>query len=546
MSYRKKIVLVSPAHPLRGGIAASSERLAQALQDAGHEVVLYSFSLQYPDFLFPGKTQYTDDPPPPNLRIRTRLNTINPFNWLAVGREIAREAPDQVIVRFWLPLMGPCLGTVLRVARRFSPRPFRITALVDNIIPHEKRPGDRPFARYFVRSCDDFVVMSKAVGEEIGQFLAPAALGDAPPAPPGGGEDAPPPVLQRKDAGLEVPPPALQRNDTGLEAPPPALQRNDTGLEVPPPTLQRKDAGLEVPPPALQRKDAGLEAPPPALQRKDAGLEVPPPALQRKDAGLEVPPPALQRKDAGLEVPPPALQRKDAGLEVPPPTLQRKDTGPEAAPLPSGGAGGGTSGGSIRYAPHPIYDIYGAPLEKTDARQQLGLPDHLPVVLFFGLIRKYKGLDLLLQALARVAGVHVLVAGECYDDWAFYQSIIDENSLAGRVHLHLDFIPAEQVRLFFAAADLVVQPYRTATQSGISQIAYHFDKPMVVTRVGGLPEIVTDGVSGYVTEPEPEALAAAIRDFFEHNRAESMQAGVRAEKKRFSWENLVKQLLEGK
>jgi len=171
------------------------------------------------------------------------------------------------------------------------------------------------------------------------------------------------------------------------------------------------------------------------------------------------------------------------------------------------------------------------------------LPENVPVVLFFGLIRKYKGLDILLEALAQTPEIHALVAGECYDDWDFYQKIIDENGLADRVHLHLDFIPTEQVRLFFSAADLVVQPYRTATQSGISQIAYHFEKPMIVTNVGGLPEIVTDGVSGYVVPPEPGAIAEAMRDFFENDRAEKMESGVREEKKRFSWENLVTTLL---
>jgi hypothetical protein len=147
-----KIVLISPAHPLRGGIAASSERLAQALQDGGHEVVIYSFSLQYPAFLFPGKTQLTDDPAPNNLKIKTRLNSVNPLNWLLVGREIARENPDQIIVRFWLPFMGPSLGHRAArgddyLSRNKFRATFRVTGLVDNIIPHEKRFGDRPFAQ---------------------------------------------------------------------------------------------------------------------------------------------------------------------------------------------------------------------------------------------------------------------------------------------------------------------------------------------------------------------------------------------------------------
>lgn len=120
----QKIVLISPAHPLRGGIAASSERLALALQDAGHEVVIYSFSLQYPGFLFPGKTQFSDEPAPEGLNIKTKLNSVNPFNWILSGRAIAKEKPDQIIVRFWLPFMGPCLGTVLRVAKFFSKNHF--------------------------------------------------------------------------------------------------------------------------------------------------------------------------------------------------------------------------------------------------------------------------------------------------------------------------------------------------------------------------------------------------------------------------------------
>lgn len=369
----KKIVLVSPAHPLRGGIAASSERLAQALVAMGHDVVIYSFSLQYPAFLFPGKTQYTNDPAPAGLHIKTCLNAVNPFNWLAVGRRIALENPDQVIVRFWLPFMSPCLGTVLRIARFFLGKTLKITGLVDNIIPHEKRPGDRIFARYFIGACDDFVVMSHSVGEEIRLF---------------------------------------------------------------------------------------------------------------------------------------------------------------------------NRSKPVRFAPHPVYDNYGLSMKKREARQQLGIPAGVNLVLFFGFIRKYKGLDLLLEALALAPDIHALVAGECYEDWGFYQKIIDKNGLADRLHLHVDFIPAEQVRVFFSAADLVVQPYRTATQSGISQIAYHFEQPMVVTNVGGLPEIVTDGVSGYVVEPEPDAIAAAISDFFGNQRELAFREGVRLEKQRFSWEYLGEQLLD--
>jgi D-inositol-3-phosphate glycosyltransferase len=370
-----KIVVISPAHPLRGGIAASSERLAMEMQTMGHEVVIYSFSVQYPSFLFPGKTQYTDDSPPSGLLIKTRLNSINPFNWLLVAKELAHENPDHIVVRFWLPFMGPCLGTVLRLARLLSAKKSKITALVDNIIPHEKRIGDTLFARWFVRSCDDFVVMSKSVGEEIKTF-----------------------VSKNKDA-------------------------------------------------------------------------------------------------------------------------------------------------TIRFAPHPIYDIYGPLMDKSAARKELGIAEQAQVVLFFGFIRKYKGLDLLLEALHYTPDTVAIIAGECYEDWSFYQQIIDNHNLKNKIILHKDFIPSDQVKTFFSAANIVVQPYRTATQSGISQIAYHFEKPMIVTKVGGLPEIVTDGVSGYVVEPNPEAIATAIRDYFENQRELAYTEGVREEKKRFSWRFLAEAVL---
>ena len=187
-------------------------------------------------------------------------------------------------------------------------------------------------------------------------------------------------------------------------------------------------------------------------------------------------------------------------------------------------------------------------MPKSEARTRLGIASEAQrVVLFFGLIRPYKGLDLLLNALAdkqlKQLDVHALIAGECYSDWEQYEQLIAQHGLSDRVHLSVRFIPNDEVSTYFSAADLVVQPYKTATQSGISQIAYHFDKPMVVTNVGGLPEIVTNGASGYVVEPEPEAIAEAIRDFFEQGREAAMTASVRAEKQRFSWKNLTQTLL---
>jgi D-inositol-3-phosphate glycosyltransferase len=372
----KKIIIISPAHPLRGGIAASSERLAQELQLFDCQVIIYSFSLQYPNFLFPGTTQYTTDAPPKHTTILTKINSVNPLNWLSVGREIAKMKPDTVVCRFWLPFMSPCLGTILRIIKKNNFT--KIIGLADNIIPHEKRLADRVLARYWVRACDAFIVMSRSVAIDIQQF---------------------------------------------------------------------------------------------------------------------------------------------------------------------------TNNKNIQFIPHPIYDNYGDIVSKAMAREQLSLKKDLKYILFFGFIRDYKGLDILLEALKdkrlEAKNVHLILAGEYYGNQEKYNTLIETYNLSARIANFSHFIPNEAIKYYFCAADLVVQPYKSATQSGISQLAYHFEKPMVVTNVGGLPEIVTHGKSGYVTEVLPESIADAIDDFFENDRNAAMTEAVKSEKKRFSWENLVKGILNG-
>lgn len=340
------------------------------MQRQGLSVRIYSFSLQYPSFLFPGTTQYSDSPPPESLDIVTVVNSINPFNWWVVGRRLRAEAPGLVITRFWLPFMGPCLGTILRLARRGGRT--RVVAITDNAIPHERRPGDRLFTRFFFGAVDGFVAMSHQVEADIHK-LAP-----------------------------------------------------------------------------------------------------------------------------------------------------RKP---------------------VAYIPHPIFDNYGPPAGRAESLAHLGLPPAPGYLLFFGFIRAYKGLGLLLQAMAderiRALGLKLLVAGEFYEDEAPYRELISRNGLEGQVILRNEYIPNEEVRYYFGAANLAVQPYLSATQSGISQLAFHFDKPMVVTRVGGLPEIVRDGREGYVVEVSEQAIADAVVDFFQHVREQDMVAGVREGKKRFSWNNMV-------
>jgi glycosyltransferase involved in cell wall biosynthesis len=368
-----KIAIIGSAHPLRGGLAAFNERLAAELQQQGHDVVIYSFSLQYPSFLFPGKTQYTDEPAPKGLKIFSVINSVNPLNWLKYGNRIRKENYDLVLVKYWLPFMGPCFGTILRRVKKNGHT--RVACIVDNIIPHEKRPGDRAFTRYFVKPVDAFVTMSRDVLKDMALFTAKPAA----------------------------------------------------------------------------------------------------------------------------------------------------------------------------FSPHPIYN-YGDPVSREEGCKKLGLDPSGRYILFFGFIRGYKGLDLLLEAMnddrIKASGIQLVVAGEYYDDPKIYEGIMEKHKLHDRVHLFTDYIPDSEVKNYFAAADLLVQPYREATQSGITQIGYHFDKPMVVTNVGGLPEVVPDGKVGFVTEPEPSAIATAVLRFFEPNSIPGLAENIQTEKKKYSWKTFVNVLMK--
>jgi D-inositol-3-phosphate glycosyltransferase len=371
MSFKQKIIIIGPAYPLRGGIANFNEALCRQMVAEGFDAKIISFSLQYPGFLFPGKTQYDTGKGPEDIRIETSINSINPLNWLKISKQIKAEKPDFVIIRYWLPIMGPCLGTIARRIKRNTS--IKVIAITDNVIPHEKRPGDSWFTGYFVRQCDGFVAMSQSVLKDLEQFTA-----------------------------------------------------NDKKM----------------------------------------------------------------------------------------------------------------------FLPHPIYDIFGPKLEKTIARQELQLEVSGRYLLFFGFIRKYKGLDLLLQAMAdariKALGIKVIVAGEFYEDDKPYLELIRANKLEQSVILKTTYIPSEQVRYYFCAADMIVQPYKTATQSGVTQIAYHFERPMLVTNVGGLPETVPDKKVGYVTEINSMAIADAILDFYINDREQQFTANTVTEKRRFLWSSFVK------
>ncbi len=366
-----KVIILGPAWPYRGGIAAFSERLAREYQSQGHEVELVTFTLQYPGFLFPGKTQFSTDPAPEGLKIKRMLSSVNPFSWLRTGRYIRRQRPDKVISAFWLPFMAPSFGTALRIARR---KGTRRVAILHNLIPHEHRIGDKFFARYYVRSNDAIVTLSRSVLTDIDQF-----------------------------------------------------------------DPQQKRPRV--------------------------------------------------------------------------------------------------------YSPHPLYDHYGVNIDRDEALRLIGLPTDHRYLLFFGFIREYKGLDLLLSAMAderlEQMGVRLIVAGEFYGDPKPYEEQLARLDLGDRVVMHTDFIPDSEVNRYFCAADLVVQPYKSATQSGVSQIAYHFEKPMVVTRVGGLPEIVPDGKAGFVVEPDAQDIADAIVRYFKEDWHGRLVEGVRDEKRKYGWDKMV-------
>jgi D-inositol-3-phosphate glycosyltransferase len=370
-----KIISIGPAYPYRGGLAAFNDRLIQQLSSEGYEAEIFTFRLQYPKLLFPGKTQYSDGPKPEGITIFRIINSVNPFNWILTGIKIRRKKPDILLIRFWLPFMGPCFGTIGRIAK--SNKHTKVICIFDNVVPHEKRPGDIILTKYFINSINGAIVMSQTVLDELNSF------------------------------------------------------RSD---------------------------------------------------------------------------------------------------------LP------------VKLTPHPLFDNYGSPVERSDALIALNLNADYSYLLFFGFIRAYKGLDLLIEAFSdkrlRNRNLKLIIAGEFYEDDAPYKNLIKMSRLESEIIFFDHFIKDNEVPLFFSIADLVVQPYKTATQSGVTQIAFYFEKPMLVTDVGGLREIVPDRKCGYVVKPEPKAITEAIIDFFDNNRMTEFTEGVRQEKAKFSWDRLTKAIRE--
>ncbi|OUV76015.1 MAG: glycosyl transferase family 1 [Flavobacteriales bacterium TMED123] len=365
-----KVTILSTAFPYRGGIAVFTERLARAFLNDNDDVNIRTFSLQYPNFLFPGKSQYSTADKPDDLQISQEVNSINPFNWIKIGRKIKKQKPEILILKYWIPFMAPCLGTIARIVR--SNKHTKVICVIDNLIPHEKRIGDQLLNSYFVKSVDGFVAMSESVFNDLDKFDK--------------------------------------------------------------------------------------------------------------------------------------TKKKILGV-------------------------------------HPLYDNFGTAISKSKAINCLRLDNNYKYMLFFGIIRKYKGLDILLEAFADKRLQHqnlkLIVAGEFYEDYKPYEDIIKKHNLQDLVILHTHFIPDDKVVNYFCASDIIVQPYKNATQSGVTQIAYHFEKPMLVTNVGGLKEIVPHNKVGYVCEPNTKAVSDCLFDFFSNEKEKEFINGVKAEKSKYSWDKMI-------
>jgi glycosyltransferase involved in cell wall biosynthesis len=369
-----KIVSIGPAFPFRGGIARFNESLASGLQNEGHEVLMVSFTVQYPTFLFPGKSQKVRDALPPPVTVVQLIHSFNPFSWLRTARKIKDFRPNVVIFHYWMPFFAPSFGCIARRITSGKDQP-EIVMIAHNLIPHERQVAARMLTRFALARADKLVCLSESVASE-GKTMLPAA--------------------------------------------------------------------------------------------------------------------------------------------------------------------------KVKVLFHPVYDSYGDAVPADDARQMLKLPAARNIFLFFGLVRAYKGLDLLISALEKIRDEDflLLVAGEFYGDKEKYLAQIKSAGLEEKVIVRDEYIPDAEVKYYFSAASLVVQPYRTATQSGVSQIAVHFEKPMLVTNVGGLPDMVRNGITGIVVDPDPAAVAEGIKSFITTGEPAAMKSHLRQLRLDWSWQAFSGKLID--
>lgn len=198
----------------------------------------------------------------------------------------------------------------------------------------------------------------------------------------------------------------------------------------------------------------------------------------------------------------------------------------------------------IYYHPHPVYDRFPEPIDRIQARQSFGFSSEDKVILFFGFIRDYKGLDILLNSMKFTdKSIKLLIAGDVYGSFDKYQKIIDDNNLSERIKVIIDYIPDEEVSKYFSACDVCVQPYRSATQSGIANISTHYNKPIIATNVGGLKEVIEPFNIGKIVEKaEAHMFADAINEFFRDNN--DYTQNFKTYKEFASWDKLANVILE--
>lgn len=364
------ISYLSTFYPFRGGIAQFNAALYREFEK-NHNIKAFTFTRQYPDILFPGNSQYvTESDKPDILESHPVVDSINPFSWMKAAGKIKDFSPELQIMKFWMPFFGPSLGYV---SGRLSPG-CKSIAIMDNVIPHERRIIDMPFLRYFLKRVDGFVVMSEVVKNDLLKMKPDAKY-----------------ILHE----------------------------------------------------------------------------------------------------------------------------------------------------------HPLYDHFGEKKEKEKAAENLKLDKNKKTLLFFGFIRDYKGLDLLIDAFGKLDDSYQLViAGESYGSFDKYDEQIKNNPNKQRIHKHVRYIDDNDVPDFFSAADVCILPYKSATQSGITSIAYNFELPMIATDVGGLKELVIDKQTGLIIpEASAESIKEGIQNFFISGNINTFRENIKEKKEKMTWESLANSII---
>jgi glycosyltransferase involved in cell wall biosynthesis len=366
MKDKKKVLLLGPAHPFRGGIADTQNYLAQNLNALGHEVTVFTFTTQYPKLLFPGKTQFSDEKAPDQLNIKMKIHSFNPFNWSKVAQSINQINPDYVIFRYWTPFLAPCWYGIAREIHKT----IKKIGLVDNWIPHEPKFWDKTLTQLFSSQMDGFASLSTAVGDQI---------------------------------------------------------------------------------------------------------------------------------------------------------LTNKHQLP------------------VWKGFHPIADHLPQTIPQEKAREALGWPQDKKIVLFFGLIRKYKGLDMLIEAFSKTPlnrlDVILAIVGEAYEPQLKYTELIRKLNLEERIICDFNYANSQKASQVFCAADVIALTYTSATQSGVTSLAYHFKIPLLVSDLAGLRTPILEDQTGMITEIKAEKIAVNLNKILSDNNLSEFQLSFQKVGDKYSWKS---------